>query len=415
MLVSARIHLLLNHSWFGSLVTRLVLIDATKWCDTAATDGYHLFYNREFIKSLDPEQVIFLLGHEILHAVLEHVVRGRGLDHDYANMAADYVVNAILIKERIGKMPPIALYDKKYEDMSFEEVYEHLLKTLPPKLKILDQHIDFAEQDDMKTLFNDQSDDNNIDNVNDSNCVQNQKNKNVDPGTETGVDYTQQPPSYTREQLEQIANVLKNAVINATQSNSGNTPGFCKRLIEDLLEPKLDWRQILERKIQSYVKEDFTFTRPNKKGMANNLILPGLNISRTINVAVSLDTSGSISEQYIREFLTETRGLLDCFEDFTVHVWCIDTVVMNYKIFTRDNIDEIDYYERYGNGGNDFPANWQFMEKEQINPDVLLVFSDGYPCGSWGDPDYCDTIFLIKNTHDKSIEAPFGLTIYMED
>lgn len=129
ILIAARINLLLNHSWFGSLATRLVLVDATKWCKAAATDGYHLFYNREFIKSLQPEHVIFLIGHEILHAVLEHVIRGRGLDPEYANMAADYVVNAILVKDRIGKMPDVGLYDEKYADMSFEEVYEHLVKT----------------------------------------------------------------------------------------------------------------------------------------------------------------------------------------------------------------------------------------------------------------------------------------------
>ncbi len=103
-LVAARIKMLFNQPFFGNIACRLKLIDVTDegWCSTAATDGRHFFYNRDFVDSLSVQQTVFLVGHEIGHCIYEHFLRVSDRDKQYWNMAGDYVINWILKRERIG-------------------------------------------------------------------------------------------------------------------------------------------------------------------------------------------------------------------------------------------------------------------------------------------------------------------------
>jgi predicted metal-dependent peptidase len=91
-------------------------------------------------------------------------------------------------------------------------------------------------------------------------------------------------------------------------------------------------------------------------------------------------------------------------------LWCFDTQVYNYAQFTGDSADDIMSYDVKGGGGTDFDANWEFMKDNDIQPKKFIMFTDGYPCGSWGDEDYCDTLFVIHST--ESIVSPFGQTAY---
>ena len=102
-IVAARVSLLFNQPFFGNLATRMELIDATKWCKTAATDGRKLYYNREFIKSLTPDELLFLIGHEVMHCVYDHLGRKGSREHKLWNMANDYIVNYTLVKEKLGE------------------------------------------------------------------------------------------------------------------------------------------------------------------------------------------------------------------------------------------------------------------------------------------------------------------------
>ena len=109
-LVSARVKLLLEKPFFGNLAGRLVAVEAP-WCNTAATDGRYLYYNREFIKSLTKPQLLFLIAHEVYHCVFDHLGRRGKRDPKIWNMATDYVINYSLVQEKIGTMPEMGLYD----------------------------------------------------------------------------------------------------------------------------------------------------------------------------------------------------------------------------------------------------------------------------------------------------------------
>lgn len=412
-IIKARVSLLFNQPFFGVLATRLKLVDASKWCKTAAVDGRHLFYNREFIKALTPDELLFLIGHEVLHCAYDHLGRRGGKDPVIWNCANDYIVNATLVQQKVGSMPKLGLLDKKFTaDMSSEEVYRILFDDVQSGARktsdmgTLDEHLELGADGDSKGKKGKDGEGGEG------------AEENPDPGKETGVDYSNHPPVYNEEDMNSLRNELKAALINAVQSNQGNAPAGLVRLLNDLVNPTINWKELLTQSIQATFKDDYSFNVPSKRSWGLNgkttFILPGQKQANTIDICISLDTSGSISNDIFAAFLSEVRGICEQYTDYRLHIWCIDAAIYNPQVFTPDNVDSLEEYQPAGGGGNDFPLNWTYMRDEQIQPELFVVFSDGYPCGSWGDPDYCDTIFVIKNEWDKNIEAPFGLTVYME-
>ena len=402
-LVTARIALLLKQPFFGNLATRLKIVNADDWCPTAATDGKHFYYNTEFIDSLTPRETEFLFGHEVLHCVFDHFqLRAGTRDAQIWNIAADYAVNQILVDNRIGEMPKDdkgkdkGFQDDKYRDIASEEIYDELYKkakkngkSMLDKLgKLLDEHIDW-----------------------DKDSQGNIEGKDKKSGGKSGG-----APKYTKEELKKIKDEMKEAMISAAQSTgAGNLPGAIQRMIQELTEPKMNWREIIQQQIVSTMKSDYTFMKPSRRSWHMDAILPGMINTDKIDICLALDASGSISEEQCREFLSEVRGIMDQYRDFTIHLWSFDTAVFNPQIFTPDNADELEDYVLGSGGGTDFDCNWEFMKSEGIEPKKFIMFTDGWPFDSWGDPDYCDTVFLINNKYERNIEAPFGLTVPYEN
>lgn len=403
LIVEARVSMLFNQPFFGSLATRLELKEGGPWCKTMATDGKNFFYNREWIKSLSSKELMFSLCHEVLHLVFDHLGRGKGKNKKIWDIAIDYVVNATLVHERLGAIPQGALLDSRFTyDMSADEIYQILLKEADggkdfSDLSPLDTHMEMPGESGSNS-------------------------NGVDPGQETGVDYSDGTPALDETTLDATRVAIRAAFINAVQSNSGNAPAHIVRLLNELVEPTIDWRELLTKSIQASFKEDFSFNQPSRRSWAinmrnktgYNLILPSQKTGQIIDICISLDTSGSISDDIFASFLSETVGICEQYDDYRLHVWCIDAAIYDPQVFTPDNIADLKSYKPKGGGGNDFPLNWKYMAENDIIPELFVVFSDGYPCGSWGDPDYCDTIFVIRNEWDKNIQAPFGITVYMD-
>ena len=396
-LVTARIALLLKHPFFGNLATRLKLVNANDWCPTAGTDGRHFFYNTKFIDSLTPREAEFLFGHEVLHNVFEHMmVRIGDRDPQLWNIAADYAVNQILKDSSIGEMPKgkkgenKGFQDEKYKDWPAERIYDDLYKQAKKNgKKMLDK---------MGELMDDHQE------------WGNSEGKGKDKKNGNGK------PSYSKEELKKIKDEIKEAMISAAQSTgSGNLPGAIQRMVQELTEPKMDWREIIQQQIMSTMKSDYTWMRPSRKSWHTSAILPGQNNDEMIDICLALDASGSISDQQCKEFLTEVKNIMDQYKDFRIHLWSFDTKVFNPQVFTPDNADELLNYEFGNGGGTEFECNWDWMKEEGIVPKKFIMFTDGWPFNSWGDENYCDTIFLINNPWEKGIEAPWGMTVPYED
>jgi predicted metal-dependent peptidase len=384
-LVTARVGLLLRHPFFGNLATRLELIDASDWCSTLATDGRKFYYSNEFVNKLTPKQAEFGFAHEVLHNVFDHMGRRDGRDPTLSNIAADYAANQILKDERIGEVPEFIkiFQDNKYRGWSYEQIYNELYDKaekidLSELGELLDEHLDGEGEggDDDK-----------------------------DGQGGNGR------PKLSAEEKKKIRDEIKEAMVAAAQAaGAGRIPAGVARMISDFTEPKMDWRQLLRMSIQSILKTNFSFNRPNRKSQHSGAILPGMMNEQTIDVSIGIDMSGSISDVQSKDFLSEVKGIMDEYVDFKLDIWCFDTEVYNYTQFTGDTADEIMDYEVKGGGGTDFDANWRFMKSEDIVPKKFIMFTDGYPCGSWGDDDYCDTLFIIHG--DETINAPFGQTAH---
>ena len=386
ILVTARIGMLMRCSFFGNLATRLKLVNADEWCHTAATDGRHFYYNTKFIKMLRPREVEFLFGHEVLHCVYDHLDRRSvgeyNRDPQLWNVACDYAVNGDLKKHKVGEMITTvdALYDPKYENWASEEIYDDIYEN--------------AEKIDIEDL---------IDKLLDDHLEDEEGGKGGSEGDEEGKGR----PTISEEERKEIRDEIKEAVIKAAQiSDAGDIPSGVKRLINELTEPKLDWNDLVEITIQSTIRDDYTFTRPSRKGWHVDAVLPGMNFGNEIDIAVGLDLSGSITEVMVRDFLSQVRSVSESFDSFRIHLFTFDTGVYNYKVFTNDNFYEMDEYELRGGGGTEFTAIFDYLKENDIEPEKLICFTDGYPWGSWGDPNYCDTLWVIHS--NPAPNPPFG-------
>jgi predicted metal-dependent peptidase len=327
---------------------------------------------------MSARQVEFVVAHEILHCVYDHMMRRDSRDPKVWNIAADYCVNGLLKRERIGDDPPVKFfYDRKYDKWSAEQVYDEIYeKYNEDELNALGQLLD----------------------------------QHLDPDADNNGDGS---PKYSKEELRQIRDEIKEAMIQAANAaGAGNTPGEIGRMIKEMTEPKMNWRELLRQQIQSVIKNDYSFMRPSRKGWHTGAVLPGTNFDTTIDICVSIDTSGSISDAQAADFLGEIKGIMQEFKDFQIKVWTFDTKVYNEQSFDGYTADDIDSYEVMGGGGTDFTANWNYMKEQDIVPKKFIMFTDGYPWDSWGDPEYCDTVFIIHGNN--TIVPPFGEYAYYE-
>ena len=360
-LVTARVGLLLKASFFGNLATRLKLVNADEWCATAATDGRHFYYNSRFINMLRPKEVEFLFGHEVLHCVYDHFGRRGERDPQIWNVANDFCVNADLKEHRVGEFITSVpcLYDPKYKGLSSEEIYEDLMKNVKQISlqdlidKLIDEHLD---------------------------------SENDGSGGDKGKDGKGRP-QLSEEERKQIRDEIKEAMLAAasTADGAGNIPAGVKRLIQELTEPKMNWRELLRMQLESTIKSDYTWMRASRRGWHMDAVMPGMKPEPMIDIAVAIDASGSIGESMLKDFLAEIQGIMDSFPAFRIHVFTFDTHVYNPQQYDSDNLDTICDYEVSGGGGTDFDAIFSYLKENEIEPKRLVVFTDGYPYGSWGD------------------------------
>jgi predicted metal-dependent peptidase len=391
-LTTARVGLLLKAPFFGNMATRMRLVEADEWCPTAATNGRDFFYNTKFVQKLSVKKLEFLFGHEICHCVFDHFGRVGSRDRQLANIAQDYAVNQILVDERIGeKITEVKIcLDNKYRGLAWEEIYDQLYEkaekiSMPELLQqlgdLLDEHINEQE--------------------------------GAGAGDKEGEGKGKGKPTLTKEEAQKIRDEIKEAMIqSASAAGAGKVPAGIQRLIKDMTEPKISWRQLIRQEIQSIIRNDYSFSRPNRKSMHSGAILPGMKQDTTIDIAIAIDMSGSIGEEDATVFLSEVKGIMDQYEDFKIDLWCFDTEIYNHAKITQDNSHELEEYAPEGGGGTDFDINFQFMLDQGIEAKKFIMFTDGYPCGSWGPEDQVESIFIVKG--NTTAEAPFGQTVIYE-
>jgi predicted metal-dependent peptidase len=399
----ARLSLLFNQPFFGSLIMQMPLVEADDWCPTAAVDGRYTYWNRKFFEGLTLDEVIFVLAHEVMHVVYDHLGRRGHRDPGYWNMAGDYVINAMLQNEKIGAMPTrpvpvkdgegntsqrVGLYDKRYEGWTSEAVYDDLQKRKVTKQMTLDVHLELGKDGQ-----------------------DGEGKKQMQGPNGKGI-----PVQVSDEDLKKIREELKNKVLQAAQAaqSQGKLPAGIARMVDMLVEAKINWRDYILQSIQSQLTADYAWHKPNRRHMGSDVIFPSLIKEDTIDVEITIDQSGSISKEMARDFLSEIHGITQQYNNFTIGVSTFDTRLYNRQVFNSENVDELLDYEPKGGGGTDFNSFWNFYKKHDIQPKLLIVFTD-LECDDHGPRDYCDqVIWVVNNPYNKKILPDFGTWVRYE-
>jgi predicted metal-dependent peptidase len=380
-----------THPFFGTLVMNLPVKDATDagWCPTAAVDGRYIYYNRNFINDLSVDEVLFVFAHECYHCIFDHFGRRSHRDPQWFNMANDYVINGLLVQDKIGKMPEkkvevkdadgkstqrVGLYDSKYLGWTSEKVYDDLVKRKVKKQLTLDVHIEMGKD------------------------AQNSDGQKSNQGIPVEID---------EESLKQLRAELKDKVLQAANASAGNLPASIARLVDHLVEPKINWRDFIRETIQSQLTSDYTYRRPNRRHHGGDVVFASLEREETVDVEVSIDQSGSISADMARDFLSEVLGITSQYDNFRLAVSTFDTRLYNRQEFTPENIEELLEYEPMGGGGTDISVVIRSLKEMNVEPKVLIIFTD-LESSEFGEPNFCPVVWLVNNPWNKNIVPPFG-------
>ncbi len=427
----ARSNFLMRQPFFGIMSMNLELVNASKWLLTAATDGKRFYYNIGFFLLLEPEEIQFVFGHEILHVAYDHFGRAIAttdvLDHyisndmsfdekvklqaELANVAADFCVNRDLITYKIGTLireDVIKLYyDKKYDDKTMEEIYKELLKDPDAcnKGTTLDDH----------SVGNGQS-------ANGDKRKADPEGDEGDKGDEGGE---WAPVPMTPEEREEVMRGFKDQMINAydqqkehenakreANQEAGSMPAELERLIERMRRPEIDWRQYIRNRITSLFRESDDWSRPSRRSFDSEFIMPGFRQIEKVDIRIAVDCSGSIGQEEMADFLSEISGIAQQYKrDFKLGIWTFDGKVYDesYVEYTPANIRDLPKYQFYGGGGTSFLANWAYMREKRIKPKLFIMFTDGYTGDDFGIPKYCPTIYVVNT--EVQVPEEFGVTI----
>lgn len=348
-------------------------------------------------------------------------------------------------KEFSGKQDEIGcLIDEKYRGMSSEEVYDLLREEMENQQQCStcggSGEVSKDDGDNNDSGSGDQSDDGDSGDQNGHghggtepcpDCGGSGQqggwggpmghDMHIDPQVGNGdedSDGSEGPVPMSQEEYDRLSDDMKKAIMDAAKvaesarGGAGNIPAGVKRLIDEWTDSTVNWRDYLNNVIQSTLKSDYTWQRQSRKSMAGGYYLPAMDNDDLVSVDMGIDTSGSMTSEMLKDILGEVKGIMEQFADFRLRVWCFDT--RTYKIweFGPDNLDDIYEFQLEGGGGTLFECNWEMMREEEIMPDQLIICTDGYPCGSWGEEDYCETVFLVHG--HKDIVAPFGITVHHE-
>ncbi|QJB56941.1 VWA-like domain-containing protein [Pseudodesulfovibrio sp. zrk46] len=392
-LIKARTRLLLEHPFFGSLSLRMEPKEDPH-CATAWTDGRTLAYNPTYVAGLRDEQVQGLMAHTVMHPACQHHIRRKGRDHKLWNMACDHAINWILLDAGI-ELPPKYLDDPAFHGLTADEIYAELHSRHGEEMKPSlsdgegdsDGEVDWDGAEGKAGEGNDLGDGSQTGagetggdgQVEDGSAGDDPgdvgSEQSGDPGGSGEVrDGDQQTEGGASDESgtdEMWELALAQAAQNAREI--GDLPGNLERLIGEVLNPKLDWQELLSRYISDRARDDYSWSPPNKRFLTMDVILPSLSHQKLPELVLAIDTSGSVTEPEMNQFAAEVSGILEAF-DTTIHVVYCDSEVKGADTFGRCDLPlEL---SPEGGGGTDFRPVFSWVEQEGVDPACLVYLSD---------------------------------------
>ncbi len=455
----ARSHLIQDHPFFGGLVMRLIPVARTD-VPKLATDAKHLFYNSSWLATVKESVVLMGAAHEGLHCALGHCFRRGSRDPDRWNIACDHVVN-LMLKAAGFDVPDWAYCDLKYAGLNAEQVYRMLEAE---EQKQADESGPGEPDDDQSEGTEDGGSDGDAsdgDGNDEDGSGQSDGSGDGDeqgdgdgspadadgtePGDEAGQgeggsgpggqalsgaptkadpravgDVLDAAPPHDQAALDEAAEewavYTRQAANVARRAGEGRLPGFLEELVETLNTPKVDWRTTLRRFVDPSSTKDYSWAQPNKRYMSMGLYTPGLVTDGVNHVGFLVDSSGSVSSEWLAKSGAEVQGALDDGAIDKVTVVMCDDVVHTAKEFVKG--EQIDFTVK-GRGGTRFSPAFDWLDRNAPDVTVAIYLTD-LDCSDFGPQPAYPVLWAVygydpRNVKRNMEQVPFGECMALED
>lgn len=384
----ARIRLQKSNPFFAYLSLSLKPIEE-KHIPTMAVDvNANLIYNPDWVESLNDEQVMGVLVHEILHLTLLHFLREGERKHGISNLAQDMVIN-YLIKQNNFKLPHGCIWTndnnesivngvliKDVDKKVWEEIYDELKDKLKNKfkdaLKNGNVKVSNGEGSGIEVDLEDYEFDGT---TNDEDGEGTGKIKNIDNHIKSNKGKglsEEERKQKEREWLEKVQEAYVGSKMR------GLVPVGIERLIGKLSESKINWKSLLLRYIESYIPSDYTYSKPNRKSISSGYFMPDV-LKERIEVSVLIDVSGSIGDEELRDFIGEIVGIARAFRHkIKFNLYTHETNLSKKYVVENGSVEKIKQIRILGGGGTSFSVPYRELMKEKMKPKVVIWLTDGF-------------------------------------
>lgn len=363
----SRARLILDHPFFASLLLSMPFVEDST-TETMATDGETVYFNPDWTDKLTQDETTFVLCHEVGHCMFDHMGRRGARGPNRWNQAADYIVNGVLISEKIGTMPRGGLHNPSLVK-SGGETAEGVYALLP-------------ESDEQKG----------------TGASGGAMDRVHDAGSKMGQD---KPDEAKLEEKRAEMRVRVVAAKNAAKMQGRLSAGL-ERLIGEVLKPSVDWAGTLRRFLTERAKNEYSYARPKRRllGSMDDLVLPGLSGVKMGLVVIAVDCSGSICEKTLAVFNAEINKIREDVSPRLTRVIYFDAHVLRQEDFESDEPVTL---KPIGGGGTNFAPVFSFASEQDETPSALVMLTD-LQCSSFGPaPDYP----VLFATTDSTV-APWG-------
>ncbi len=379
-LSAARTHLILDKPFLGALVLRLPLIAAdAKWCRTTATDARAFYYNPEYIAGLKLEETQFILAHEALHCALSHFARRQHRVKQRWDIACDLAINPLLVKDGL-KPPPGSLLVEGFDGMTAEEIYPYIDEN--PNEETLDEHLYDSESETRGGSGTGERNE------------QSRGAQTENREKEGSAGAAPRPRPLDASEKERLAVQWRQRLAGAAQQAmmAGKLGGAMARMVDHLLQPQLPWRMLLAHYMTATARTDYSYSRPSRREGA--AILPILRSSQ-IDLVVVIDTSGSITSEEMKQFLSEVNAIKSQVNArITLHA--CDIALAGDGPWVFEPWEEFRLPREFqGGGGTSFVPVFKWLEGQGRQPDLLVYFTDAQGEFPQREPD-CPVVWLVK-------------------
>ncbi|MGB5253033.1 MAG: VWA-like domain-containing protein [Sedimenticolaceae bacterium] len=438
-LTAARARLILDRPFLGALVLRLPIAAADpSWCPTTATDARKFYYNPQYIDALSMAQTQFMLAHEALHCALSHFARRQHRVQRRWDLACDYAINPLLLDDGLTP-PPNCHVMPDYLGMTAEEIYPLIDEN--DDSDTIDQHLfdqdnqsgggqqgkapdqpDNARQqsgkgggDTQRDDDRDQHGDKPLDRQSDQRDGEGARPIEADTSRAEQAPHEDDregrgeptPPPLSNEERQTLEVQWQQRLAGAAQQaiQAGKMGGSMARLVDHLLQPRLPWRMLLARYMTAMARDDFSYTRPSRR--EGDAILPSLKSSQ-VEIVVAIDTSGSIRENEMDEFLSEVSALKGQMRARVTLLAC-DSSLSADAPWVFEPWDEFRCPTRiHGGGGTDFRPVFEWLDQHGQRPELVVYFTDAQGRFPQYEPNY-PVIWLVKGKEN----VPWGQRIQL--